>query len=213
MLVGFLSAGLIIPWVFNRWLPNRHTAIQLLVVVIIISFPVTLVLAAFDNEHGSDWSAYVWLLQYRYVIVISAILMFGGYAVLSALGFFDVNSDKQQTTEENKAPHVLSPESKILKRLPNRYHQAELYAIASEDHYLRIFTDQGEELILMRLSDALLELELAKGMQTHRSWWVAHAAIADMRRTQGKLTLLLKSGLIVPVSRSFDKAVRDTCQA
>jgi DNA-binding LytR/AlgR family response regulator len=86
-----------------------------------------------------------------------------------------------------------------------------VFVNVSEDHYLRIFTDQGEELILMRLSDALLELELAKGMQTHRSWWVAHAAIADMRRTQGKLTLLLKSGLTVPVSRSFDKAVKDTC--
>ena len=199
MIVGLLSTGLITPLVFNRFLANRHISLQLSAIIVLISFPVTLVLAGFDHNYGSDWSAYHWFIQYRYVIVISAILIIGGYIVLRAYGFVDVTPEEMVNDG--------SPEAKFLKRLPLQYRQAKLTAITSEDHYLRVFTDQGETLILMRMSDALLELESASGMQTHRSWWVANSAIADAKRNQGKLTLVLKSGQSVPVSRSFDKAV------
>ncbi len=100
-------------------------------------------------------------------------------------------------------------EAAFLERLPIKYRGAALYAVSSEDHYLRIHTDRGEELILMRLADAMRELSAAKGMQTHRSWWVAKAGIAEARREDGKVRLVLKSGTEVPVSRSFAKAVRE----
>ena len=53
---------------------------------------------------------------------------------------------------------------------------AELYAIESEDHYLRVHTSAGQELILMRLADAVRELAGVEGLQTHRSWWVARCS-------------------------------------
>ena len=99
--------------------------------------------------------------------------------------------------------------SKFLKRLPEHYKSAEIYAVSSADHYLRVYTDLGEELILMRLMDALKELEQVPGMKTHRSWWVAFDGVAERQRNQGKQSLRLKSGVIVPVSRSFDKAVKE----
>ena len=79
----------------------------------------------------------------------------------------------------------------------------------SEDHYLRVHTDRGSDLILMRLADALQELEGLEGAQTHRSWWVARSAVRDVSRGDGRATLTLDGGLSVPVSRRYAKALRD----
>ena len=79
----------------------------------------------------------------------------------------------------------------------------------SEDHYLRLHTSQGQDLILLRLADAVAELDAIEGMQVHRSWWVARAAIAEARRGDGRATLTLKDGSEVPVSRTYAKALRE----
>ena len=72
----------------------------------------------------------------------------------------------------------------------------------AEDHYLRVHTDAGDELIAARFSDALQELSGVKGFQTHRSWWVARAAIAGVVEDGRKLRLRLTGGLEAPVSRA-----------
>lgn len=100
------------------------------------------------------------------------------------------------------------PCAAFLERLPLKYRQASLYAISAEDHYLRVHTSLGSDLILLRLSDAVRELETAPGLRVHRSWWVAHSAIRGTRRDSGKLILLLEGGLEVPVSKTFLPRVR-----
>jgi hypothetical protein len=97
---------------------------------------------------------------------------------------------------------------KFLARLPARLWGAEVYAVEAEDHYLRLHTSKGSDLILMRLSDAIVELEGLEGARTHRSWWVAKAGVADVRRSDGRATLALKDGSEAPVSRTCAKALR-----
>ena len=58
----------------------------------------------------------------------------------------------------------------------------DLLALEMEDHYLRIHTALGSDLILLRLRDALAELGPSRGRQVHRSWWVAEGAIASAER-------------------------------
>ena len=101
------------------------------------------------------------------------------------------------------APAGAGPVETFLSRLPLKYRKAELYAVSSEDHYLRVHTSVGEELILMRLADAVRELNGADGLQVHRSWWVAAPAVRDTKRSGGKVSLVLPSGKTAPVSRSF----------
>ncbi|HYE51517.1 MAG TPA: LytTR family DNA-binding domain-containing protein [Azospirillaceae bacterium] len=84
----------------------------------------------------------------------------------------------------------------------------ELLALEMEDHYLRIHTAAGSDLVLCRLSDALAELEGADGLQVHRSFWVARAAVASAARDGGRLLLRLSNGLEVPVSRTHQPALR-----
>ena len=95
------------------------------------------------------------------------------------------------------------PAARFRERLPVHLRSANLLAVASEDHYLRIYTDKGEALILMRLVDALAELSDVPGAQTHRSWWVAKTAVTSVERGAGKATLQLVNGRSAPVSRSF----------
>jgi DNA-binding LytR/AlgR family response regulator len=94
-------------------------------------------------------------------------------------------------------------------RLPPRLRGASICAVQAEDHYLRIHTDRGSDLILMRLSDALDELEGLEGAQTHRSWWVAKDAVRDVARGDGRATLTLDGGITAPVSRRYARALRD----
>ncbi|MDB5417012.1 MAG: response regulator of the LytR/AlgR family [Phenylobacterium sp.] len=98
---------------------------------------------------------------------------------------------------------------KFLERLPLKLRGAELWAVEAEDHYLRLHTSKGQDLILMRLSDAVAELEGIEGAQAHRSWWVARDAITDVRRADGRATLTLKDGGQVPVSRANARLLRE----
>ena len=88
------------------------------------------------------------------------------------------------------------------QRLSAKRRAAALIAVEAEDHYLRVHTDAGDELITARFGDALAELARAPGFQTHRSWWVAADAIDAVRWRRGRGEATLKCGLIVPVSRS-----------
>lgn len=96
----------------------------------------------------------------------------------------------------------------FLERLPPRLRGSDILAVEAEDHYLRVHTSQGSDLILLRLSDALSELAALDGAQTHRSWWVARAAVRDAAKGDGRATLTLDGGLKVPVSRANAAALR-----
>jgi DNA-binding LytR/AlgR family response regulator len=101
-----------------------------------------------------------------------------------------------------------APPPRFLDRLPLKLRGADLYAISAEDHYLRLHTSRGSDLILMRLSDAIAELEGIEGARTHRSWWVARDAVVDVARGDGRAMLKLKGGVEAPVSRTHARGLR-----
>lgn len=96
----------------------------------------------------------------------------------------------------------------LRSRLPAGLREADILAAEAEDHYLRVHTNAGSALILMRLSDAIAELGGLEGSRTHRSWWVARGAIVEARRSRGRATLLLRNGIHAPVSRTYAQHLR-----
>lgn len=79
----------------------------------------------------------------------------------------------------------------------------QLWALAAEEHYLRVIGEEGEDLILYRISDAVSELEgRESGARIHRSYWVARTAIERTDRTDSGPVLVLRNGMRIPVSRS-----------
>ncbi len=136
-------------------------------------------------------------------------LMVGPVLIVTAsVSAINVFLGKAQPIQTHAAP-VGSPAARFPDRLPPRLRGAVIRAVQAEDHYLRIHTDRGSDLILMRLSDALDELEGLEGAQTHRSWWVARDAVRDVARGDGRATLTLEGGITAPVSRRYARALRD----
>lgn len=126
-------------------------------------------------------------------------------ATVTAISVFLAKGDPVQT----HAGAAGSAPARFLDRLPPKLRGAAIRAVQGEDHYLRVHTDRGSDLILMRLSDALAELEGLEGAQTHRSWWVAKDAVRDVERGDGRAVLTLEGGLTAPVSRRYARALRE----
>ena len=94
----------------------------------------------------------------------------------------------------------------LLKLLPDRL-GTDLIYIKSEDHYLEVHTTVGSSLVKMRFSEAVAELG-ERGIQVHRSYWVATSHVTRSVRS-GKRTLLRLTGdHKVPVSVTHLPAVR-----
>jgi hypothetical protein len=106
-------------------------------------------------------------------------------------------------------PPLPEAERAFRMRLSAKRRGARLIAIEAEDHYVRIHTDQGSELLTMRFSDALEELAQVHGHQLHRSWWAAGDAIEEVRWRRGSGEARLAGGLTAPVSRSFAASLRE----
>ena len=177
-------------------LPGLPVPAQLLLTSLLIAVLITAAIIFIQGFVGPYVPVSFWLRLYALVWVICAAMTAIGYVI-------------DQNFSNKELPRTGDGTSTFMERLPVKYRGATLYAVASEDHYLRVYTDSGEELILMRLADAIRELDGADGLQTHRSWWVAHDGVADSKRKGGRILLVLKSGSEVPVSRSYAKAVRE----
>jgi hypothetical protein len=96
---------------------------------------------------------------------------------------------------------------KLIARLSPRLGR-DVLALQGEDHYVRVHTALGSELLLMRLGDAILELGDLAGQRVHRSWWVAREAVASARANGRRLSLTLSNGVEVPVSREASSRLR-----
>jgi hypothetical protein len=191
-LIGIAAGRWIVP---VTWYHKRLWAAVLLIAVV-IGLPITLAVLA--RIALLEHIALTWPLVGQI-----APQAFGTSLVMTALAFLL----RRHPTQTHAAASGAQP-PKFLARLPAQFAGADLYAVEAEDHYLRLHTSKGQDLILMRLADAIEELEGLEGAQTHRSWWVAKDAVADAERLDGRAVLTLKDGAEVPVSRGFAKTLR-----
>ncbi len=109
----------------------------------------------------------------------------------------------------SRKPAAVRTRASLIDRLKPALRSAEIYALSSEDHYVRIMTSKGDDLVLMRLKDAIAETAPLRGIQTHRSWWVAENGTEKSTFTNGKSEIVLKNGHITPVSRSGKSRLKE----
>jgi len=175
------------PWLFGTLL------------AFFVSIPITLAV----------W-LYSALIFERALVVAHLPYQFGPVLIVSAAmtGIMMLVSTPGRVTHAPAAGAAPQP-VRFMERLPAKLKGAVIYAVSSEDHYLRLHTSKGSDLILMRLSDAISELEGLEGAQTHRSWWVAREAVESARREGDRVTLLLKGGAEAPVSRPNVRPLRE----
>lgn len=135
--------------------------------------------------------SHIWTLGFQVFVVSFAAMTFRQFAWAGG-----------QARPAIAAEPPPDPTAAFRQRLSAKRRGATIHAVEAEDHYLRVHTDAGEELITARFRDALAELAEAPGFLIHRSWWVAGDAIEEVRWLRGRGELRLTSGLTAPVSRS-----------
>ena len=86
---------------------------------------------------------------------------------------------------------------------------ADVLALQAEEHYVRIFTEDGAEMIHCRFGDAVAAMPPEMGQQVHRSWWVAGHAVRSAKRGSRRWQLDLVTAITVPVSDSYVASVRE----
>lgn len=110
-------------------------------------------------------------------------------------GLHSESSVKAPTTAESAGPA-------FAKRLPPKLLGADIWALSAEDHYVRVHSSKGADLVLIRLADAIAEMDAVDGLRVHRSWWVAKAGVAQIRRRTEGGVVVLHTGVEAPISRS-----------
>jgi len=95
-------------------------------------------------------------------------------------------------------------------KLPDSLAGGVLIALKAEDHYLRVITDRGSALILMKFEDALAALNGYPGIQTHRSWWIASEQLKGLTAlSSSESSIYLNDDYEVLVSRRKRKHVNE----
>lgn len=182
---------------YTRQFPNAPIWGMLAVAAIVSALAVSGFIILIETLFNDGVPLAYWPQVYGLVFVISAAISVVSYITERAL----------DAPQIENAP--ADPAKTFLQRLPVKFHSADLYAIASEDHYLRVYTSLGDDLILMRLADAERELSGANGARVHRSWWIAKSGITDEKKKDGRSLLILPNGTEVPVSRGYRAKAKD----
>ncbi|MBU1375267.1 MAG: LytTR family transcriptional regulator DNA-binding domain-containing protein [Alphaproteobacteria bacterium] len=195
MVVGYLWGALVVRFFLRDRRRTGKIWIDAGISALVMSVPLTLLV----------WAATRFMFNSN--VPFSGIWVLFGPVLLVSLALTSINMLIETRRDALTAAGPNPP--KFLERLPLKLRGAEVWAVEAEDHYLRLHTSKGQDLILLRLADAVAELEGIEGAQVHRSWWVARDAIADAKRGDGRATLTLKDGAEVPVSRTYAGLLRE----
>jgi hypothetical protein len=112
------------------------------------------------------------------------------------------------------APPAVAPRELVLPRFFSRLEKLhglppdELIAVEAEDHYVRVHSRRGKELIYYRFRDALEELRDWDGLHTHRSVWVRRSTVTGVEESGRSTWVVLDSGDRLPVSYANRALVR-----
>ena len=77
----------------------------------------------------------------------------------------------------------------------------DIICMAMEDHYVRVHTSLGSDLLLMPMARAVEDVAAIEGFRVHRSWWVARSAVLRIDGPARTMRLRLVNGMDVPVAR------------
>lgn len=181
------------------FLEDRIIFYHIVHLLLISAFIVVMVTGVNAVFLGSKFHAKILIQMYPTVFLVS-LFMTIVHLVLAQIPMQSHSIPERANTQN---------EISLYARLPFKFKKAQIYAVNAEDHYLKIHTDAGETMVLMRLYDAIKELDGIEGSQTHRSWWVAKDAIAEVVKGDGRVSLRLKNDIMAPVSRSFQNALKN----
>ncbi len=185
---GAVTIGVSVP-VLNHWASRWGIPLWLW------GLPAVLILNLFPSLFSRVLAIRIW----PEVDTIRLMEWYAQSLLLSALSMAGVLWLVRSAKAKTATSDTLSADPR--DRLPAHLGRTVL-CLQMEDHYVRVHTPKGSTLVLMSLSQAIAGLKDIEGVQTHRSWWVARAAIAGVIEDGRNLRLALSNGLEAPISRA-----------
>ncbi len=179
-----------------RW--KLAPALALAGAVALAAAPMSLAVALTARRLWPDLADVTFLDWYWRVLLVTAPCVAIYWAVFRM-------RTKEAAEETASAPTVAAGPARLFARSPKI--GGELYCLEMQDHYVRVHSSAGVDLVLMRLADAIAEAGV-EGLRVHRSWWVARAAVSEVTRAGRLYALKLKNGVTAPVARSSVAALR-----
>jgi hypothetical protein len=92
--------------------------------------------------------------------------------------------------------------ARLMRRLPDNASH-EVLRLSADGHVVQVVTVDQQYDLRIRFSDAVEEMDAVEGYCTHRSHWVARAAVSGSEVRNGRPALILHNGDVVPVSRKY----------
>ena len=137
-----------------------------------------------------------------------SIWLVGSWVLLTAgLGtwaFAIMNPERLMPIVEGVEPETKSKKPRLLRRLDLKADDVAITRLTVNDHYVVVgLSDDTEQRLLMRLSDAVNEMDDTSGFITHRSHWVSQAHVVGMVYEDKREMLRLTTGVHVPISRTY----------
>lgn len=194
--IGIGLDALLARWIARPW---RRLPVTIALMTPAVTLFVIWVSAAMFGQHRRLID--VWLLLWQVSVV--------SLAVMTARALVWREPKRVVEVRTVVAPPLPEAEATFRRRLSAKRRTARLIAIEAYDHYLRVHTDAGEELVTARFKDALDELYGAHGLRIHRSWWVSVGAIEAVSWRRGAGEAQLVGGLKAPISRSHAPSLRE----
>ncbi|WP_396592787.1 LytTR family DNA-binding domain-containing protein [Brevundimonas sp. R86498] len=176
---------------------TRAFAVSLLTTPLVTLLVLTTQHGLFGGPFG--WSGYRMLLWQVFPILL---------AVMAVRALVWRSPPARIETRTVIAPPLPEAEATFRRRLSAKRRGARLIALEAHDHYVKVHTDAGVELIALRFADALQDLSRAHGWRVHRSWWVAADAVEAVRWRRGAGEVHLIGGLKVPTSRTHGPVLK-----
>lgn len=102
--------------------------------------------------------------------------------------------------------------TRLHARLPKELGD-DIISLSMSDHYVEISTARGKHMELMRMADAIEELNGLDGLRIHRSHWVARKHIVGLEHKKSKLRVHLSDARKLPVSATYADDVRAALDA
>ncbi|MDB5507470.1 MAG: hypothetical protein JWR75_2108 [Devosia sp.] len=173
-----------------------NTAVRVIVLGLCSGLPITVAVLAINV---GAFGTFGWRMIDALTLLLNCtVIAIGVNTIAEIAGSVARSGDEAES--EAALPAVL-----LRIPLPQR---GQLLALSVADHYVEVITDRGKTLVLMRLGDAIRETAPVKGLQIHRSHWVARDAVKRGVRSAGKAEIELVNGTRLPVSRGYLPAAK-----
>ena len=164
--------------------------------------------AALDDKGGPLWLRMAFELGNFFIPLVLIWTLINAPSLLQLeRGGFWPSEKRQPNPNPDFDPDPQEDLAEFWSRIPGRLGKR-LVALSAELHYLRVYTTEGDALILFPFGRAVDLLQEQNGMQVHRSHWVALDQIDEVISQDGRVTCQMIGGLALPVSRSYRSALK-----